>query len=356
MTRADREYAPVTGRILTRRSLLRRSLLVASVPVLVGPAAAACGGAVRLPERIVIAGGVDGGVYARYAAAVSEALSASTRGRVQLDVLSTAGSVDNLHRLATGEATFAICAADAVVDAANASPGPTTAPASPASPGPAPATAATAPTAYRAVARLYDDYIHLVVKAASPIHELEDLRGRQVAVGGPTSGTEFVARRILASAGLSGQAGERPLGLADAIAALEHDRVDAVFWSGGLPTERMATAARSHSLRLVALGESVPNLRRMYGPVYRQGRIPAETYAGVDAVDTVAFPDLLMTTSRTPDPVVLEVVAAMFAHPDLIGRVPTGQLLNRADAIFTEPVPLHPAALRYFRDEKAGIR
>ncbi|OLE25762.1 MAG: hypothetical protein AUG49_09945 [Catenulispora sp. 13_1_20CM_3_70_7] len=72
----------------------------------------------------------------------------------------------------------------------------------------------------------------------------------------------------------------------------------------------------------------------------------------MDGVDTVAFPDLLMTTSRTPDRVVRETVAALFAHPEVIGRVPTGQLLNRAEAIFTEPVPLHEAALEYFREEK----
>jgi hypothetical protein len=317
---------------------MRARIFVLIVTLLLAAAASGCGADSAAPERIVIAGGVDGGVYARYAVAMSQALSASLGHRVRVSVLSTAGSVDNLQRLAAGSATFAICAADAVADARLGDAAP-------------PESAAAD---YRAVARLYDDYIHLVVKAGSPIHGLADLRGRRVAVGGPTSGTEFVARRILSSAGLSGQSTESELGLSEALAALDRGQVDAFFWSGGLPTGRLADAAHAERLALVPLGDAVPTLRTQYGTVYHQGRIPAETYAGVDGVDTVAFPDLLMTTARTSDRVVHETVAALFAHPELIGRVPTGQLLNRAEAIFTEPVPLHQAALEYFRQEKVA--
>ncbi|NUR60407.1 MAG: TAXI family TRAP transporter solute-binding subunit [Catenulispora sp.] len=312
-----------------------RRLLAVLTPLLLTLAVAGCGADTAAPETVVIAGGVDGGVYARYAVALSQALSASAGRRVHVRVLSTAGSVDNLHRLATGEASFAICAADAVVDARQSMP---------------------PSTDYQAVARLYDDYIHLVVKASAPIHSLADLRGRRVAVGGPTSGTALVARRILAAAGQSGQSTESELGLSEAMDALERGDVDAVFWSGGLPTERVAADAKNAPLRLIPLGDAVPDLRSMYGSVYRPGRIPAETYTGVDAVDTVAFPDLLMTTARTPDRTVHEVVAALFAHPEVIGTVPTGQLLNPSEAIFTEPVPLHAAALDYFREEKIATQ
>lgn len=311
-------------------------MIFALTILLLAAATSGCGADSTPPERIVIAGGVDGGVYARYAAALSQALTAALGHRVQVSVLSTAGSVDNLRRLAAGEATFAICAADAVADARLGDIGLNN----------------TAPADYRAVARLYDDYIHLVVKADSPIRDLADLRGRRIAVGGSTSGTAFVVRRILAAVGQSGQSTESELGLSEALDALDRGQVDAFFWSGGLPTGRLADAAHAERLRLVPLGDAVSDLRTEYGTVYHQGRIPAETYAGVDGVDTVAFPDLLMTTSRTPDRVVRETVAALFAHPEVIGRVPTGQLLNRAEAIFTEPVPLHEAALEYFREEK----
>ncbi|NUP47122.1 MAG: TAXI family TRAP transporter solute-binding subunit, partial [Catenulispora sp.] len=316
--------------------VLRISALI--ITLLLAGATSGCGSDSAPPERIVIAGGVDGGVYARYAAAMDQALTASLGHRVQVSVLSTAGSVDNLQRLAAGSATFAICAADAVADARLSEA----------------ARPASAPTDYRAVARLYDDYIHLVVKADSPIRGLPDLRGRRVAVGGPTSGTAFAARRILSAAGLSGQSTESELGLSEGLDALDRGEVDAVFWSGGLPTGRVADAAHAERLRLLSLGDTVPPLRAEYGTVYHQGRIPAETYAGVDGVDTIAFPDLLMTTSQTSDRLVREVVTALFAHPEVIGRVPTGQLLNRAEAIFTEPVPLHKAALDYFRQEKVA--
>ncbi|OLE25761.1 MAG: hypothetical protein AUG49_09940 [Catenulispora sp. 13_1_20CM_3_70_7] len=95
----------------------RKALIFALTILLLAATTSGCGADSTPPERIVIAGGVDGGVYARYAAALSQALTAALGHRVQVSVLSTAGSVDNLRRLAAGEATFAICAADAVADA-----------------------------------------------------------------------------------------------------------------------------------------------------------------------------------------------------------------------------------------------
>src|SRR4051812_20909528 len=99
------------------KTRLRTRISALIVTLLLAAATSGCGGDSGPGERIVIAGGVDGGVYARYAAALSQALTASLGHRVQVSVLSTAGSVDNLRRLAAGSATFAICAADAVADA-----------------------------------------------------------------------------------------------------------------------------------------------------------------------------------------------------------------------------------------------
>ncbi len=57
-----------------------------------------------------------------------------------------------------------------------------------------------------ALARLYDDYMHLVVRKTSPITSLADLIGRKVSIGAPGSGTVVTADRLL-SVGLAGVPG-----------------------------------------------------------------------------------------------------------------------------------------------------
>ncbi len=47
----------------------------------------------------------------------------------------------------------------------------------------------------RGVARLYDDYVQLVVAPGSDIHSVADLRGKRVATGPPNSGVRLIAER-----------------------------------------------------------------------------------------------------------------------------------------------------------------
>ena len=48
-----------------------------------------------------------------------------------------------------------------------------------------------------AVARVYDDQLHLVTTSGGPVRTVADLRGRRVSVGAPGSGTEITATRLL---------------------------------------------------------------------------------------------------------------------------------------------------------------
>jgi NitT/TauT family transport system substrate-binding protein len=54
----------------------------------------------------------------------------------------------------------------------------------------------------RTVAVLYTNYTHLVVRDGSGVHKVADLRGKVVSVGSQGSGTELLADRVLAAAGL----------------------------------------------------------------------------------------------------------------------------------------------------------
>jgi TRAP transporter TAXI family solute receptor len=311
----------------------RMRFLPALVAVLLLPAA--CSGVSRAHGRsTVIATGATLGVYYQYAQALARVAGAALGG---VRPLPTLGSVENLELLQRGEATFAFTAADAAADAY------------------AGVGSFREQVPLRAVARVYDDYIHLVVPAGSPIRDITGLRGRRVSVGPDGSGTGLIAQRILTANGIdpAKEIARWSLSINDSVAAMEEHRIDAFFWSGGLKTEGITELARQMPIRLVSLADASAQLRQDYGPSYRRGTIPAGTYPGVDAVATVAVPNLLVALDSTPTELVSQLVAALFANASTIStQVPAAALLDRRIAIFTGEIPLHTGALDYYRSAK----
>jgi TRAP transporter TAXI family solute receptor len=285
------------------------------------------------PKRpIVIATGGTKGVYYKYAQAFKDAVEPRL-GPIR--PVPTTGSVENVQMLLRGDATFAIVAADA----------------------------AAGTEGLRAVARLYDDYIHLVVPAGGPIRQLADLKRRRVSLGPRFSGTSLIAGRILAAIkppiDPTRDLTPAQLSIDDSVPALQLGRIDAFFWSGGLPTPGVTTLADALPLRLVSIPEDAAGpLRDKYGPSYRVGTIPADTYPHVDKPTvTLAVPNLLLTTTATDAAQVNEVTSALFDHAAQVARadVPEAAQLDPRTAIFTEPIALHDGARRYYRSVKTLI-
>ena len=320
--------APVAATRLTGALV---SLVLAAV-VLTGSRTPHAGDEPRPTRPITVATGSPLGVYYTYGEELAGLL---TRRLAPATVTATDGSVENLKMIEAGTATFGFTTADAAVDGHLGAP------------------PFSGPVRIRAVARLYDNYLHLVVPADSPVRTLAQLRGLRVAVGPDDSGTALLAGRVLAAGGLAPPADlvSLPLSIDDAVTAIWRGHIDAFFWSGGLPTSGITALARDLPLRLIDLGDVAAQLHERYGSTYRLGRIHTGVYPFTrDAVSTVAVPNYLVTSAETPDHLVREVAVVLFAGaPTFRGRVPPAGRLNRRTAIFTTPIPLHPGALAYYR-------
>jgi hypothetical protein len=285
-------------------------------------------------DSVVISGGGMTGIYFSYGGELGEVLA--ERYGVAAKVLETGGSIDNLRNLADGTAQLAFSTADAAADA----------------------TAGREPfneeIPVQAVARVYDDFVHLVVPASSDIESIADLRGRTVSLGAEGSGTEIIAGRVLAAAGVAtDEIANVCLGIDESIDAMTSGDIDAFFWSGGLPTPGVQELAADLPIRLIPLRDVVEAVRSEYGSGYRHGVVPEGTYGLDKDVATMAVPNFLMVRSDLADEVAYEIVDTLFDERALIARqVPAAALLDRSRAIFTEPVDLHPGALRYYRDTK----
>ena len=90
----------------------------------------------------------------------------------------------------------------------------------------------------QALSRIYPNYTQVIAKTGSGITSIADMRGKRVSTGSPGSGTEVIANRLLESAGLNPQtdvAAQR-LDLTKTVDGMKDGSIDALFWSGGLPT------------------------------------------------------------------------------------------------------------------------
>lgn len=286
-------------------------------------------------EHFEIAGGGTTGVYYAY----GEELAGALHRELGLDiaVAETHGSVDNLLRVAAGEALLGFAQGDTAADAVRGTGD------------------FADPLPVRAAARVYDEYVHLVVPAESEVRRIADLEGRRVSLGAPNSGVQVIATRVLASSGVALDRIENPeLGPDASIEAMQRGEIDAFFWVGGLPTPGIERLARAMPIRLLSIeADTVDRVNSGHAGVYRLADFPVGVYGIETPTVTMTVPNYLIVSEDAPDELVYDVVRVLFDSRQEIGRrVAAGEFLDRRQAIFTAPVELHPGAARFYVDAR----
>lgn len=283
----------------------------------------------------VIAGGGTTGVYYGYGKQLAEVLT--QRLDPVFSVAETDGSVDNLQRIGAGEALMGFAQSDAAADALQG------------------AGAFARPLPIRAAARLYDEYVHVVVRVDSDIAVLQDLGGRVVSLGAKASGVNLVATRVLEAAGVPLDSVENPeLGLDASIEAMRQGEIEAFFWVGGVPTPGLQLLSSDMPLRLLPIDSSVVEyLNSEYRGVYRMAEFPLGSYGWEMPTVTMTVPNYLVVAEHAPDELIRDVLATLFdSRRELAEQVQVAALLDRRQAIFTDPIELHPGAVAYYVSSK----
>ncbi|MEV0641695.1 TAXI family TRAP transporter solute-binding subunit [Streptomyces sp. NPDC050619] len=283
--------------------------------------------------------GTRAGVYQQYGVRLRTEL-AKDMPNLKVELLTSAGSQENVKRVADGEADFAIVAADAVETYELLHP--------------------AEADQLRGVARLYDDYVQLAVPTDSDIRSVADLRGKRVAIGLPQSGVRLIADRVLKAAGIDPEKDITPSsdGIDTGPNRLGH-QIDAFFWSGGLPTDGLKKLAEKSGFRFVPIGtDLITKLHDQGGAThyYRATNMPESAYPSIQhgsTVATLAVSNLLMTR-KDMDPRLTEwVTRTVLKSRDGIGaHVHSAQLVDVRTAIYTDPLALHEGARRYYRSVK----
>lgn len=248
------------------------------------------------------------------------------------------GSVDNLARLAAGNADLALCQSD-VASAAVAGE----------EAGLAPAMAQL-----RSIAALYPEALHIVVRRDAKLGSLAALRGKRVALGEANSGTFITARAVLAGSGVP----IRSLKvvhqkLARSTQALAEGEIDGFFMVGGYPLSAITQLADARPVALIALTQQQIGAIRLQHPTLLPLTIPAGTYAGIPATPTLGPTAQLLTLATADADLIFAITKAMWDSRNrriLDSGHPGGRSIQPSTALIGLAVPLHAGAARYYRE------
>ena len=300
--------------------------------------ALAHGGVVRLS----IATGNTGGVYYPYGGGLAKVIGESLPVQASAEV--TAASVDNLKLIQQRKVDVAFTLADTLDDAVGGR-------------GPF---ARTGPVKARALAVLYPNYTHLATVAQNRIERISDLRGHVVSTGSPGSGTEVIAFRMLRAAGVDPDRDVRrqALSVNASVDALKDGKIDAFFWSGGLPTASILDLASSIGItaRLLANDDVIPALQaRFGGSLYTRRVIPKGAYPGMDRdAGVVAVQNVLVVHAAMEEALAYDLTRVLFEKQRQLAAIhPEARHLSLATAVAGSPALFHPGAERFYRERGA---
>ena len=318
---------------------LLKVIALAACTLLAGQAAA------QQKSTISIATGPTGGVYYPMGGGMANILTKSVPG-LSATAEATAGSVANLEFISTAKADVALTMADATWDAYKGQQ-----------------KFQGKPVAVRALMVLYPNRFHIVALEGSGINKVADLKGRRVSTGPPRSGTEVLANRVLEASGLDPDKDiqRERLTVNESANALKDRKIEAFFWSGGVPTAAVTDLAATPGIKikLVDHSEVVEPLNKKFGPLYVVDTIPAKSYPGQDHDNKILTVwNVLVASENLPDDVAYNIVKTMFDKKEDMVRV-HAEAKNfdmKYQTNGAAVIPFHPGAKKYFAEKGVKLQ
>jgi len=264
----------------------------------------------------IVTGGT-GAVYIVYGAGLAELLNKKLGTAASAQ--STTASVDNMKLIRDGKADVAFTLADTAFDAINGT-GPFAAPEKKAD--------------AKALAVLYSNLTHVVVKDGAGINGAADLKGKRL------DPNKDIQR-------------ER-LGVQDSANALRDGKIDAFFFSGGLPVPAVLDLSTATKIKVLDLTDSVKKMSDKYGPLYFTIKIPKTTYNTAADVTVSGVANLLVVPSGFDPALAQAILATMFENKSDLAKVHVAANdLTLETATVGSSIDFHQGAIDYYKSKGA---
>ena len=189
--------------------------------------------------------------------------------------------------------------------------------------------------------------------AGSGIRDIRDLRSKRVGIGPPGAQSRMDASLILPGYGMSFEDFKGfSETLPEMVEKMKNGQLDATLWFGVSPLGPLMDLEQARDLVwLPADPEAVQSVVEKY-PYYFMSELPAGTYSKQDkAIPVLAQRYNLAVRADVPDDVVYAIVKSVFGNLKQLGGIYKGwQTCSPETALQSMTIPLHPGAIRYFKE------
>lgn len=193
-----------------------------------------------------------------------------------------------------------------------------------------------------------------VISVDPDLKTIEDLRGKRVAVGSAGSGTEVMARDLLALYGMTyDDIQEDYLGFGDASMGLKDRTLDAAIIWAGVPTSGILELGATNDISMMNFTDDMVEKLKESHPFAVSLPINDSVYSSlVEPVQTIAVPAAIFAAEELSDDFVYDFLTAFFNNLDVMaGAHARGGDISLDTALDgLSEIDLHSGAIRFYEE------
>ena len=291
-----------------------------------------------VPQDLVMGTGSTGGTYFALGGAMANAINDKLADKkITITAQSTGASVENMNLINAGEMDLGIAMNNVE---ANAFDG---------------VGAFSSPvTNVSSIGVVYNEVYQIVANAATGAKNVEDLKGKKVAIGPAGSGTLGLSQKLFTAAGLDPNKDIQPQSdsFGDAATKMQDGHIDAACNVLAVPASSIIEMTTSMKLAYVNISDDILETLQATEPYFVRKVIPAGTYDGqTEDINTITCKAALYCRADLDEETVYQITKAFYESGDVIAAAhATGKEVQLEGCLEGITTPIHPGAARYYKE------
>ncbi len=285
---------------MKKTALLAGIIILACITAII----TGCLGSGLSRKEFTIATGSKAGVYYPIGEALGMILK-QTYPDVNLRVIETAGSIENVQLLKEGKVDMALVQNDIAFYAAE---------------GEAMFNGQKV-TNISGIATLFPEVVQIVVRKETGIKSLNDLAGRKISVGSRDSGTYYNAQQILSIAGVWEKIDHQYFSAGDSMQQLQEGKLDGFIFTSGLPNPAIVELAKKVEILLLPVDpELVQKLVSSFSFYFPSAIAPNQYPAQLEEIPAVEINAILVSGPSLIENDQYLITKNLFGTPNDLGQ------------------------------------
>lgn len=204
----------------------------------------------------------------------------------------------------------------------------------------------------KGVMRLYESQGHMITMANKGIGTYEDLRGKTVCLGPPSSTIPAMSIAILEAYGINADSDIKAVyySIDEGLEKLTDGVIDATFFVASAPASGLTSASATSDLKFVDVDEEALEKVVEKYPYYTAAITKEGAYPNMNSVNTLKIYTEIIASGEAPEEAVYQFVkGALEGQSNYVDAHVACQEIN-AETASQAAAGLHPGAARYYRE------